>query len=144
VTGPFAAIWQAEQDRLGCAINEAHTSWLAEEHFEYGRMFWRKDNDGVLAVHDSGAWGAYQNTWFEGDPTYSCPESTPEESPPTPWRGFGKVWCTHTEVRNGLGWATDAEHGFDGTVQDFEHGAILRTNTGATYVLFGDGAWTQR
>jgi len=143
VTGPFAAVWQAEQDRLGCAVNEAHTTWMAEEHFEYGRMFWRKDSDRILAVHDSGVWASYQDIWQEGDPDYSCPDSAPEESPPTPLRGFGKIWCTYTEVRNGLGWATDGERGFDGTVQDFEQGAILRTDTGEMYVLFNDGTWTQ-
>ena len=143
VTGPFAAVWQAEQDRLGCATNAAHDSWMARQHFEWGQMLWRKDTDGILAVHDRGIWGAYQNIWFEGDPTYSCPDSAPEESPPTPLRGFGKIWCTYTEVRNGLGWATDGERGFNGTAQDFEQGTILRTDTGDTYVLYGDGTWTQ-
>jgi hypothetical protein len=43
-----------------------------------------------------------------------------------------------------LGWATDYERGFDGTVQDFERGAILRTDGGENYVLYGDGNWAQR
>ncbi len=143
VTGPFATLWQAEQERLGCATNAAHTSWMAQQHFEWGQMFWRKDSDGILAVHDSGIWGAYRNIWYEGDPDYSCPDSAPQESPPTPKRGFGKIWCTYAEVRNGLGWATDGERGFDGTVQDFEQGAIIRTDTGKTYVLFDDGTWSE-
>ncbi|MEA3338965.1 MAG: serine/threonine-protein kinase [Chloroflexota bacterium] len=143
VTGPFATHWQAEQDRLGCATDAAHATWMAQQHFEWGQMFWRKDTDGVLAVHDSGIWGEYQNTWHEGDPEHSCPDSAPAESPPTPKRGFGKIWCTYTEVRNGLGWATDGERGFDGTVQNFERGAILRADTGETYVLFDDNTWAQ-
>lgn len=143
VTGPFAAIWQAEQERLGCATNAAHDSWMAQQHFEWGKMFWRKDTDGMLAVHNSGIWGSYQDIWHEGDPEYSCSDSAPEESPPTPLRGFGKIWCTYTEVRNGLGWATDGERGFDGTVQDFEQGAILRTDTGDIYALFDDNTWAQ-
>ncbi len=143
VSGPFAAHWQAEQGRLGCATNAAHTTWMAQQQFEWGQMFWRKDSDGILAVHDRGIWGTYQNMWYEGDPEYSCSDSAPAESPPTPKRGFGKIWCTYAEVRNGLGWATGGERGFDGTVQDFEQGVILRTDTGDTYVLFDDGDWSK-
>ncbi|RLC98925.1 MAG: hypothetical protein DRI77_03940 [Chloroflexi bacterium] len=141
VTGPFASIWQSEQARLGCATGAAHDSWMAQQHFEWGQMFWREDTDNMLAVHNSGIWGSYQDIWHEGDPEYSCSDSAPEESPPTPKRGFGKIWCTYTEVRNGLGWATDGERGFNGTVQDFERGAIIRTDSGETYVLFDDGDW---
>jgi serine/threonine protein kinase len=144
VTGPFAAIWQAEQTRLGCAANEAHVSWMAQEHFERGQMFWRKDDDVMIVLYNTGAWELYVDSWQESDPQYSCPESAPSETPPTPLRGFGKIWCTYEAVRNGLGWATDYERGFDGTVQDFERGSILRTDGGETYVLYGDGNWARR
>ena len=117
---------------------------MAQQHFERGQMLWREDTDRILAVHNSWIWGSYQDIWYEGDPDYSCPDnSTPMESPPTPKRGFGKIWCTYSEVRAGLGWATDGERGFDGTVQNFERGSILRTDTGDTYVLFDNGTWTQ-
>jgi len=144
VTGPFADIWQETRDRLGCATNEAHTTWLAEESFDHGRMFWRKDTDRISVQYESGAWASYANAWAEGDPEFSCPAIAPEESPPTPKRGFGKVWCANEGVRNGLGWATDPEYGYYGTVQDFEHGSIIRTEGGATYVRYADGEWEQR
>jgi len=145
VTGPFAVIWESEQTRLGCATGAAHGSWMAQQHFERGQMLWREDTDRILAVHDSWIWGSYQDIWQEGDPDYSCPDgNTPMESPPTPKRGFGKIWCTYSEVRTGLGWATDGERGFNGTVQNFERGSILRTDIGDTYVLFSDGTWTRR
>jgi serine/threonine-protein kinase len=144
VTGPFAALWQELTSRLGCAVNEAHITWVAEQTFEGGHMQWRKDRDSVYALYGTGAWGGYPNSWKEGDPTYSCPTTAPEESPPTPLRGFGKVWCSFPEVRNGLSWATDSERGFDGTVQDFDTGAIVRNDFGVIVVLFGDGTWEQR
>jgi hypothetical protein len=143
VTGPFAAIWQAEQDTLGCASNAAHTSSMAHEHFEHGQMFWREDTDYIFVLYNNGTSASYPDIWQAGDPEYSCPDSAPTSSPPSPRMGFGKIWCSYPEVRNGLGWATDYERGFDGTVQDFERGTILRTDTGETYVLYGDGAWTQ-
>jgi serine/threonine protein kinase len=142
VSGPFAALWQRYPDRLGCAVNQAHSSWMAQEHFERGQMFWREDNDRIAVIYNNGSWALYRDIWNEGDPEYSCPDAnTPAQSPPTPRRGFGKIWCTYPAVRQGLGWATDYERGFHGTVQDFDRGTILRTDAGETYILFGDGAW---
>jgi len=142
VSGPFAVLWQQYSDRLGCAVNQVHSSWMAQEHFERGQMFWREDNDRITVIYNNGSWAMYRDIWNEGDPEYSCPDAnTPAQSPPTPRRGFGKIWCTYPAVRQGLGWATDYERGFHGTVQDFDRGTILRTDAGETYILFGDGAW---
>jgi hypothetical protein len=107
-------------------------------------MFWRKDRDSIFVLYQIGTWAGFPNTWNEGDPVYSCPATAPEESPPTPLRGFGRVWCSFSDVRDGLGWAIDGERGYDATAQDFDTGAILRTDLGATYVLFGDGTWQLR
>ena len=141
VGGPFAALWKQYQGQLGCAINTAHTSWIAQEHFEHGQMFWRKDNDRIVVLYDNGTWALYQDIWNEGDPEYSCPNIAPTQCPPTPRRGFGKIWCTYSAVRQGLGWATDYEQGFHGTVQDFAQGTIFRTDTGEMYLLLGDDTW---
>lgn len=141
VTGPFADIWRAEQGRLGCATNNAHGTWTAVESFETGLMFWREDIDRVYAVYQSGTWQSYANTWRDGDPIYTCGTAA---TPPTPLRGFGRVWCNNTSVRSGLGSATDLERGFDATVQDFQRGSILRMDTGTIYLFFGDGKWSRR
>ena len=144
VSDPFANIWQGVRERLGCAVNQSHTTWMAEEHFERGLMFWREDTDSLSVLYNKGAWAAYSDIWREGDPDYSCPDSAPTESPPTPLRGFGKIWCTYEPVRSGLGWATDGERGYYATAQDFERGSIVRTDGGTTYLLYGDGWWEQR
>lgn len=140
VTGPFAEVWRAEQSRLGCATNPAHSSWLAVENFEKGLMFWREDSDRIFAVYQSGTWQGFANTWRDGDPTYTCGTET---TPPTPLRGFGKAWCSNNTVREGLGSALDLERGFDSTLQDFERGIILRMDTGTIYLLFADGKWSK-
>lgn len=141
VSGPFASIWQAVQTRLGCATNEAHTVWMAEEYFERGVMYWRQDNDRHYALFNGNGWGSYANTWREGDPLYTCGT---ESTPPTPLRGFGRVWCNYADVRNGLGNATNAEVGFSGIVQDFERGLIIRLDNGVTYVLYSGDGWEKR
>jgi serine/threonine protein kinase len=144
VTGPFASLWEAMQEQLGCAVNQPYTIWMAEESFERGRMLWREDTDSMSVLYNDGSWASYQDIWQEGDPDYSCPESAPTESPPTPIRGFGKIWCTYSTVRDGLGWATNSERGDNATVQKFESGSILRTDAGTTYILYTSGAWEQR
>jgi hypothetical protein len=117
---------------------------MAEQTFEGGRMYWRKDRDSIYVVYGSGGWAAFPNAWQDGDPVYSCPATAPETSPPTPLRGFGRVWCSFSEVRTGLGWATDAERGYDATAQDFDSGSIFRNDFGVVVVLYADGTWEQR
>lgn len=53
------------------------------------------------------------------------------------------VWCTYAAVRDGLGWATGAEGGFDTEALHCENGLLLRTDQW-TWVLDGGGAWEQR
>lgn len=142
VTGPFADLWQANRDRLGCATSSVYSSWTAQESFEGGTMLWRQDNDRIYALYNGAGWGSYGNPWSEGDPTYSCPATALSETPPTPKRGFGAVWCTYGEVRSGLGNATGDERGFSATLQHFDHASILRSDMGNTYILYSDGTWT--
>ena len=140
MTGPFADIWQSAKDRLGCSADSAHTVQIAEEPFQKGVMFWRQDNDQIYALFDSDGWGVYTNTWREGDPDKSCSSETPI----TPVRGFGKVWCTASGVRSALGNATTPEGGYNGTVQDFERGVVIRTDRGATYAMYQGEGWEKR
>ncbi len=144
VTGPFADTWAALGDRLGCSTTAVHNPTIALEHFEGGLMLWRENTDQIYVLYGNGSWDSYNDIWLEGDPEYSCPDSAPSSSPPTPRRGFGKIWCTDSEVRSGLGSATDAERGFYGTVQDFRYGWALGADSGVILVLFADGSWTQR
>jgi hypothetical protein len=111
---------------------------MAEQTFERGRMFWREDTDHHYVLYGNGTWERFRNTWSEGMPIFTC--GTPE-SPPTPLRGFGKVWCDHSWVRSGLGNALEAEHGQTNTVQDFVGGGVIVRSVSGTYVLFPDGTW---
>ena len=113
---------------------------MAEEPFQKGVMFWRQDNDQIYGLFDSGSWGVYANTWREGDPDESCSSGTSI----TPVRGFGKVWCTASGVRSGLGNATAPEGGYNGTVQDFKQGLIIRTDSGVSYVMYSGDGWETR
>ena len=138
VHNSLKSAWQPHSSRLGCPAAAGQSGiWMAQEDFQNGKMFWREDNDKIYVLYSNGAWARYDDLWQDGDPAYAC--GTPE-SPPTPARGFGKIWCTYNNVRNGLGNATNAEWGEGGTVQDYAHGTIIQTGSG-NYILFGDGTW---
>ena len=85
-------------------------------------MFWRDDTRQIYVLYNDGTWQEFPDTWTEDEPEYSCPaDDTPSTTPPTPRRGFGKVWCTEPGVRDRLGNTLMDEMGNDRPVQDF-HG----------------------
>ena len=139
----FSGIWASAEQRLGCPVQAARVSqWVAEEAFERGRMFWREDNRKIYVLYQTGTWQRFDDTWNEHtDPEFAC---GPPKSPPTPKRGFGKVWCARADVRSGVGNAVEEEHGDLATVQDFAGGGVILRVTSGTYVLFGDGVWERR
>jgi hypothetical protein len=148
VTGPLAEAWTQAQSRLGCAVGPAARGLIAEENFVSGKMFWREpvDRAQVLVLFGNGTWKIYRHTPFvEGSPEFKCVDSTtPAQSPPTPKRGFGTVWCDVPEVRRALGNAVDEERGYQGDLQSFERGFALRTDAGQVYVFYNDGRWERR
>jgi hypothetical protein len=63
------------------------------------------------------------------DNWYTCeraPGQRPEKSG-VPWRGFGKVWCDHPEVRRALGKAAGYEEAdIDASFQDYSRGRAFQ------------------
>ena len=105
----FTKVWNdpAIKERIGCPISKGYITWLAEEAFEHGYMFWREDTDRIYTLYADHTWQNFADTWHEEDPEYSCPQLAPSNSPPTPKRGFGKVWCVQLGVREKLGWVLE-------------------------------------
>ena len=149
--GTFSEVWQVVRLQIGCPVGIEQNTWMALEHFERGQMIWRESYDAEQAVvlYNDGAWQIvpYQ-AFIDGiDPEFSCVDNaTPALCPPTPKRGFGKMWCSNNMVRQRMGNALDCERGLTGTVQLFDRGFMLRTDEGLLYIFFGvtAGTWQQR
>ena len=137
VHSSFSSTWQGVGSALGCPTGNAKTTWSAIEPFQYGYMLWREDSDQIYAIYGNGTWGHYNDLWHEGDPEYSCGTA---QTPPTPKRGFGKIWCTYGAVQQGLGSATSGEGGEDSFLQSFSNGTIWQNSFGR-FVLLNDGSW---
>jgi hypothetical protein len=137
----FARAWIGARERLGCPVNQGDIILSAEESFENGYMFWREDTDRIYAIYEDHTWQDFADIWYEGDPEFSCPEIAPSTSPPTPKRGFGKIWCVKPGVRDKLGWALEEEKGANRWVQDFERGVMIISDYIGIAILYDDGIW---
>ncbi len=130
----FGDLWSERMSQLGCPV-AAYSVPMAEQSFEGGMMFWRSDTTEIYALPTGAPYAHFDDTWDESQPTYSCPDLFPTQTPPTPQRGFGKVWCNHPQVRKLLGQATSPERLVGTTIQEFEAGLIFGTDQGAVYIL---------
>ncbi|MBI5957468.1 MAG: hypothetical protein HY866_01945 [Chloroflexi bacterium] len=87
---------------------------LAEQVFEHGRMFWIRHSRQIWVMvnvppdNAGGDWYCYNDTFQEGE-AETDPDLVPPDGMLQPRRGFGKLWRSHPELLNGLGWATTPE-----------------------------------
>ena len=78
---------------------------------------------------------------------YVPPQPPPPGPPPSgcaiaPMQGFGRVWNTYGQVRNGLGCPTEAEKGIWAGEQSFQGGYMFwRQDETYIYVLNNNGTW---
>lgn len=124
----FAAQWQQAPVRQALSWASepaARQVWVAVQAFERGRMIWREDSRQIAVLTADGRWLEYADTWQEGQPEQD-PAITPPAGRSQPVRGFGKLWRNEPAVRAALGWASEAERGVTGLVQQFATGFMLR------------------
>ena len=140
----FEKTWRARFAQLGCPLAWLNTD-MVEQIFEGGRMFWRSDTRDIYVLPARAPFSRYQDSWDESQPEYTCADDqTPAQTPPTPHRGFGKVWCMEASVRQQLGNATSEERVQRVTLQEFEGGLVFATEAGALFVLEErSGNWEQ-
>jgi photosystem II stability/assembly factor-like uncharacterized protein len=137
----FADLWNERRAQLGCPLASDRLP-MVEQSFEGGWMFWRSDARIIYALSPGRPFAGFDDTWDMSQPDYACPELFPSQTPPTPQRGFGVVWCEQPLVREWLGSATGLERPFDAVLQAFDTGLIFQTDQGVTYILEnGENGW---
>ncbi|NJL94711.1 MAG: response regulator [Anaerolineae bacterium] len=145
---PF--VWYFAPEPEGCPADAAQPSLQVEQRFERGRMLWLAESQQIYALFDDGdqpAWVVVEDAFREGDPERD--ESlVPPEGLLQPIRGFGAAWRNEANLQARLGWAVDAEVGYDGLVQGSagapeEQVLFLRARTGEILRLDPAGqAWS--
>lgn len=143
--GLFGQIWTEHLEphrKLGWANQEDRVTDGAQQFFERGTMFWRKDTDDIYVLTKDGKWQVYVDTWEEGMDEGLCPDVTPPQALYVPIRGFGKVWCEQLGASNAeIGWATTHEQAYEARWQAFERGFMCQGLNGLIYVLYEDNSW---
>jgi hypothetical protein len=141
----LAWVWERYRQRLGCPKEPGREVFLAVQRFDEGSMVWESDRLAIYVVATGASWQVHDDTFVEGVDMAYDPNLPPP--PRQPVRGFGKVWREQLGgPLSDLGWAVEAEGGFDGWRQRFDQGLLLwaSLNTGfegTAYLLFDDGTW---
>lgn len=145
VGGPFAEAWTRLRGELGCVTGEVTRGPVREGEFAAGQMFVREglDSERVLTAYQAGEWEFLDSASLRPVISdYACTDDeTPERCPPTPKEEFGQIWCGVPGVRVRLGNALTCERDYEGVMQSFERGFLLRADNGYTYAFFNDGRW---
>lgn len=134
-----------------CPSYQASDTWAAEQPFQNGRMIWLEQvqtgavviQRQILVFHADGRYEEHEDTWTDAEPE-SDPAFVPPEGLYQPIRGFGKLWRETPGVREGLGWATAPEQGFDSQWQpqmreSIPSVAFVRTFDGQIIEIYGWG-----
>jgi hypothetical protein len=92
----------------------------------------------IYVLFSDGRYRKFTDTWVEGVDPFSGGE-TPPSGLFEPIRGFGKVWRSNLDVRNGIGWGTTGEDGATATLLYFERGrAIYLPQRNESVILIED------
>jgi len=163
VPEPFGHVWAAvggSSGRLGDPVAGAVLDrWGADQFFEGGLTYWRNNEfspanwiyvlfygdgtDESQGESQGTAWLRFDDLWRETMPQFSCPEAE-ANGDLGPKRGFGKLWCEETAVRNGLKLPVVVEQGAGAGFQDFEGGTMIwLRRVGYVYVLYEGGGWAR-
>lgn len=150
----FEYFWYSNRSVIGCPVTSQRSiNTIAEQLYEGGHLFWRKDTNEVYAIYDRLKEGGETNSGFwETDPQWNwgaAGEPDPDGIglvPPVgrfePKRGFGWLWRTYLGRESGvLGWALDREYGFDekAQIQYFDQGIMFKGSSPKLYILLYDG-----
>ncbi|HZG67583.1 MAG TPA: hypothetical protein VEZ12_12620, partial [Herpetosiphonaceae bacterium] len=117
---------------LGCPQYTVRDVPAAVQSFERGTMIWQAPTSTrgnprgtIFAIFDDlrPRFISYPDPWDEGQPESGG--LTPPAGRFEPRRGFGKVWREQLGVREGLGWATEAEQAERSVLRVFDHGWML-------------------
>jgi hypothetical protein len=125
-------VWFFQPAPEDCPGGLPQPSQQVEQRFEGGLMIWLAITQEIYVFYSDGnepTWEKYPDTFTEGI-SESDESIIPPEGRLQPIRGFGLVWRENPPVRERLGWAVEAEFGYDGMIQI----SSARTGEETTYL----------
>lgn len=126
--GGFGAVFANDPtliQLIGCPLGSTTPVNSASQLYQLGGMFWLQGPPPVIyALLGNGRFQRYDDTYNANTDPFSGGE-TPPSGLLEPVRGFGKVWRSYPDVRNGLGWASGDESGSTANIQLFDRGQMV-------------------
>ena len=136
---------------IGCPAGASWTNLPASiQPFERGMMIWLSERatypqvlgypPTIYVVTDAGtALGPFTDRWEAGWDPDTAPASPPHAGLYAPWRGFGKIWSEHPEVRDAIGWAIELQaQPYTVDTQTFSTALLIRVNEAGVVYAFGN------
>jgi LysM repeat protein len=120
-----------------CPTTQATNIASAHQTFQSGRMVWRSDSRTIYVLYSNGTAQTFSDT-YNGETI--TPQTPPDAALRQPMNGFGWLWQNNSTVRGAIGWATDAETGYNSTYETtsnnrtyftFPNNTIVRVDTSA-------------
>lgn len=111
--------WFFQQAPQGCPTDVPSPTSQAEQRFEGGLMIWLGTTQEIYVLYADGSdptWQVFPDNYTDNQPA-SDESLVPPPDRLQPVRGFGLVWRENTELQDRLGWAVEAEVGYDGIIQ---------------------------
>jgi hypothetical protein len=137
--------------KLGCPLDVANFDPIGINEFGPGPnfdrfMLWFSNEKKIYVLQPDKSWQTYDDTWKEGEPTFTCnPLKGEPTSPPLPRRGFNKIWCTVPKLQKIMGTIVLEERQCQhAVIQRFQQGRLLGCYEDATirYIrLLDNGTW---
>lgn len=133
-----------------CPHTDVLTMPAAHQIFERGDMIWRSDLGQIIAIYSDGTYERFEDTYIDDEEiVYPVSEDDVPEGLLMPIRGFAKIWANNDHVRSQLGWAQQAEIGYDATVQRVADGTLGNEFSDEYFImpnsqliaLYADGTW---
>ncbi len=112
----------AQVKSLGCPVaNRLEASDAGYEVFQNGSMLWVKNTQRIYVFTKGRTW-SFGDAWDESQSVYTCRANEAG----VPSRGFGKVWCSNSDIQTALGLVSSGELADVVEYQTFERGIAFR------------------
>ncbi len=130
---------------LGVAVGpvaaQDGTVYVTAQRFEHGQMIWRSDNGDIWVLFDDGRAMGFASSVYGDLPDPDLSWLTIPPGRQVPINGFGRVWGHYPTVRDGLGWATWPEIGFNAPVTQRGGTLYLTQLNGRVIEIVSGGTW---
>jgi LysM repeat protein len=143
----FGNVWyqnKAVRDKLGCPKKIEGKFKAEEQQFHSGYVINNRSKKKIYVFFSATKkWAKHTDKWKKS----KDPINNPALKPPVGWYqpeyGIGKIWRNEDNYSQKLGWARYQQRPVTATMQQYENGLMIWTQTGGVFVLYDNDTYQQ-